>query len=454
VSITPLRQYIYRPPDIPGMAATKRDSAVEEMRRNKLVNDWFHKRALKSRLTAGHNVRTLARMCRELGTDPERLVRQARTDGGLVKLERAFVEYAERAKQSGVADGHIRRSLLVVNLWLKHRKVRTLPEIPVKPEVEVHKDIIPTPEQLESLLFNETPRGRVCVLLMAHSGVRPGVIGTYNADTPGLDPVAARDHGLILSDLPELDAETLEFKRVPFLIHVRKSLSKSGEEYDTFGSHQLAKHITAYLRERRGKYGETLTGDSPLVSVGRMTNKPYAPKHMSEIHVAADIRRGLAKVFPGEVPRPYSLRKYFSTRLHDAAAEHKILPENVEYLMGHGLKSIKATYDQKRQERLRKEYTNAETFLSSEPLTPKEVTAENILAVLASMSQSERDRLTTMVKPTGERAARPEESQAPRRVVTDSARGRQLVNEGWDFKSALPTGEWVLDPPAPAKAGQ
>ena len=55
------------------------------------------------------------------------------------------------------------------------------------------RERVPTPEQLRLILGALPPRGRVCALLMAHTGLRPGILG----NDQGTD-------GLTLEELPEL----------------------------------------------------------------------------------------------------------------------------------------------------------------------------------------------------------------------------------------------------------
>src|SRR5208337_3179854 len=109
---------------------------------------------------------------------------------------------------------------------------------------------------LRRVLDRLSPRGRVMALLMAHSGLRPGVMGGYG----GSD-------GLSLGDLPELKlGRRPSFGTVPFVIRVPARLSKTRKMYTTFGSQELASALLGYLDERHSQ-GEPLGPDSPVVTV-------------------------------------------------------------------------------------------------------------------------------------------------------------------------------------------
>jgi len=97
--------------------------------------------------------------------------------------------------------------------------------------------------------------------LVAHSGLRLGVIGDYQGKNE-----------LLLRDFPELkiyDGKTW-FEKIPTLIIIRKDLSKAGYQYFTFLSQEGCEYLRDYLESRMRK-GETLNGDSPLINpkVGR-----------------------------------------------------------------------------------------------------------------------------------------------------------------------------------------
>lgn len=99
-------------------------------------------------------------------------------------------------------------------------------------------------------------RGRVITPFMAHSGIRPQVLGSYQGES-----------GLRLKDLTDLQLEgkAVAFTETPFVVRVPASLSKTRIAYTTFGTSQQASALLAYLSERRDS-GEKLGPDSPVVA--------------------------------------------------------------------------------------------------------------------------------------------------------------------------------------------
>lgn len=154
------------------------------------------------------------------------------------------------------SPAHIRKVLFVLRSWLDHNGVEftRLPKVDGRDGVTIENERVPSAEDLRRLLGILSDRGRICVLLMAQSGVRPGVLGSIDASD-----------GLTLGDLPELDLARLAFALVPFMIRVRSTRDKFGKGYVTPGGPELAEAIMTYLRERIVR-GETLTPESPVVA--------------------------------------------------------------------------------------------------------------------------------------------------------------------------------------------
>jgi hypothetical protein len=107
------------------------------------------------------------------------------------------------------------------------------------------------------------------ILLMAHSGLRPCVIGR-DRGREGLRLKAIQD--LVIED------DKVEFTRVPARVVVWEELSKNYRSHSTFLSSESVEYIEAYLNERMNN-GERLTGDSPLILSNGPKNKfLYATK--------------------------------------------------------------------------------------------------------------------------------------------------------------------------------
>ena len=375
------------------------------------------------------------------------------------EFKERMVGYATELKQRGVQDAYTARVFGVIKSWLKHNQVRFADDelFPVlaasRPVREEH---VPTQEELRKVLAHLSSRGRVAALLMAHSGVRPGVIGHYD----GTD-------GLRLRDLPELDTDTLEFVRHPFLIVVPEHLSKNHAGYRTFGGVELATAISTYLAERRDKFGERLNPDSPLVSVARQVRFTggggveqlrYEPKFITELNLAAEIRTALKRVFPHDTPRPYCLRSYFSSQLFVAEGNHRVTATYREAWMGH-TSSIDSVYNVRKGdhlvEQMRRAYAASEEFLSTQQKTAREVEARRVLDRVAAALGLSPDSLVERLG--GNDATEPESQgdtpeEAPRPAKDSQAQGggrhglqvvrplaelRVLIEQGYRFVQAI-----------------
>src|SRR5208282_5368562 len=183
------------------------------------------------RLSADTNVRKLGFLLERLGVDAESVVRIAREDPD--KLRDRLVRYAGEQKRAGRLDTYALKSFDGLRSYLEHRHVRFdgYPKLaPVKGQ-SLANERVPTPEELGRVLEHLSLRGRVIALLMAHSGLRPGVVGSYGGED-----------GLRLEDLPELKLGRKKptFEETPFVLRVPARLSKTRTAYTTFGSIQLA----------------------------------------------------------------------------------------------------------------------------------------------------------------------------------------------------------------------
>lgn len=121
----------------------------------------------------------------------------------------------------------------------------------------LEKEKIPEQEQLRKILQNSNVRQRVIISLMAFSGIRPQVLG-----------LADRSDGLCLKDLPELviedNGKKVRFAKMPAMVIVRQTLSKTRNKYVTFLIEEGCQHLLRYF-EQRISTGERLGPDSPVI---------------------------------------------------------------------------------------------------------------------------------------------------------------------------------------------
>ena len=99
-------------------------------------------------------------------------------------------------------------------------------------------------------------RASAVMCLVAQSGVRLEVLGN-----------AQGNDGLRVGDLPELKIhlDHVEFTKIPALVSVRPSLSKTNHRYLTFLPKEACDHLMAYLNNRLSE-GEKLNPDAPMIA--------------------------------------------------------------------------------------------------------------------------------------------------------------------------------------------
>lgn len=298
------------------------------------VHSWWMERSLRSRLSADTYLRHIGLFCERLELRPTGLVELARDRPEL--LRRRLVEYALAQQRAGRLDSYIAKSFEGLRSFLRHQEVAfaRFPALAPIRGASLARERVPTPEELLCVLRNLSTRGRVIGLFLADSGVRPGVLGSYGGED-----------GLTLADLPELELgpASVSFASIPFPIRVPARLSKTRQEYVTFGTDRLARALGRYLGERR-RGGESLDGRSPVVAPGLL--RGYAARSrraaafgrgfLTTKAVTREIHLALTAVCPEGVSwRPYVLRAYCSTRLLLAEGRGWISRDLREAILGH-----------------------------------------------------------------------------------------------------------------------
>ncbi len=317
-----------------------------------------------SKYTAEIYLRRLSRFCEFVRISPEALVELKQEE--LDALAQDAVTELEKQKYLPSYIGGLSTSTAS---WLdqNHRHI----EVDVKitdagVAVNAEEEEVPEPAQIEESIAASTLRGKASASLICYTGVRPGVLG--NVD--GTD-------GLVLGDLPDLDIESLKFKQIPFVVQVRRKLSKKRHNYFTMGNEIPANHIIAYLSERRGQH-EQLSAQSPVIRANllhkeralKSLNRGPCPAFVCAANVEEEIRRGIRRA--GYSWRPYILRSYFDTKMLEAEMANEIAHPVVIFFMGHK-GDIERTYTLNKgklpdtlMRQIRIRYSVASTFLTGE----------------------------------------------------------------------------------------
>jgi hypothetical protein len=412
------------------------------------VRTWYDERSLRSVLSADVDARKLALLLERLKLDPAGIVREARDDPD--RLRTRLVRYASEMKKDGKLDTYIEKTFSGLRSYLTFRRVSFdgFPRLGLAIGTSIANERPPTPEELGRVLQRLSLRGRTVALLMAHSGVRPQVLGSYRGE-----------RGLVLGDLPDLDLKTLSFREQPFIVRVRAELSKTGVAYLTMGSHESAETISTYLADRR-RAGEDLGADSPLVAGAtegelrgaarrRVKQARFRRGFLATGNVTIELARVLhASAGKGERLRPYSLRGFFSTRLMLAEGAGKITRDLREAFLGHDLKSVNRRYNLGKKwgedvlREARAAYKRAEPYLSTggAPVsTAEEIQREAAVLLLTGFKgKSEADARKMVEGKSGPELADLLKSGAkPREQAVPVEDVQRLLGAGWEFVSAL-----------------
>ncbi len=230
-----------------------------------------------------------------------------------------MVTELEKQNRSG---SYISNCVKPVKSWLEFNGIQVQQRIKIARRDELVRtadERPPTPEELKRIFDMADFRTRVACALVAFSGVRIEVIGNY----------LGKD-GLQLRDFPELSIKdrNVEFSKIPTLILVRKSLSKTRNQFFTFLSEEGCEYLKEYLEFRL--MTETLTPNSPVITPSKHA---LSGKHIRTVNVSDLIRKPIrAAAFKW---RPYVLRRYFDTRLMMAESDALLIRDYRIFWMGH-----------------------------------------------------------------------------------------------------------------------
>ena len=183
---------------------------------------WYDNTARGSHVTADVYLRRLGGFCQNRDTTPQELAGMSDED-----LHNTLLDYVTWAEDEGHAGSYIHSTIKAARSWLahNHREIRARIKIRGASDTPSLRDErVPTPHELRKILLSGDKKARTACVLIAHSGLRPEVLGNYR----GTD-------GLRLADLPEarVGQGTIQFEAIPTMIVVRRELSKAGHQYLT-----------------------------------------------------------------------------------------------------------------------------------------------------------------------------------------------------------------------------
>lgn len=185
----------------------------------------------------------------------------------------------------------------------------------------LHEDVLPTKEELRTVLANSTLKARTCILILLSSGLRVGEL-----------------HQLKLADI--------DLEENPPKIRVKAISAKERKGRITFISFQARDVLKEYLERRKLK--EKLTPDSPLIATD--DGRPMSYQNLQYILNNA-LKRVGKKMGKRYTLHPHILRKWFKTQMISAG----LPPPIVDKLMGHA-RYLAKEYELYTEDQLREWY--------------------------------------------------------------------------------------------------
>ena len=423
------------------------------------VRSWWEARSLRSRMSADQYLRQFGMLLERLNLDPAGVVALAKRNPD--RLRTLLVRDAASLKEAGRLDSYVSKYFEGLKAYFRFHHVLFdgYPSLSPIKGASLATERVPTQEELGVVLDKLSLRGRVIALFMAHTGVRPGVLGSYQAEG-----------GLTLGDLPDLKlGPTISFTETPFVVRVPARLSKTRVMYTTFGSSQLGTAFLSYLGERRAS-GEALSQASPVVASNptrgaalRSQEKArFARGFLTTKAVMDEIRSALQSSVPSGVRwRPYVLRAYCSTRLMMAEGAGRITRDLREAILGHdgGIAArynVGKTWGDDLMKEARAAYSRSEPYLVTVQVKDQQnVPLEVAKAMLQLAGYSEEEIAKLDLEDLGkvrdlvrERMAAPE---VPHQEIVPVDEVPQRLAAGWQFVATLGATQVILTSPSSSR---
>lgn len=423
----------------------------------------------RARSTAMVQLAQLELFLRRVGLNAEELIRLAKLQatGGERRFEDIILSWIEAERKAGRPDSYISTNWAAVKSFLKHEEAAPswTPKLRVRGATTIMSEVVPSPEQLREVLDrNPVHRIRALILLLATSGIRPGVLGTR------FDP----PNGLRLRAFPELRLETGKaprFERTPIRIDVPADLSKGGQAYFTFASEEAAQELLAYLGERLAR-GEELRAESatfapePKASHIHLRRAADGIAFLNEKGIADEVRRALRKTQPlGVRWRPYVLRGFASTQMMLGENAQLMSRDSREFVLGH-VANVGRRYNLGKgrirtdiEEAVREQYARvADRYLRILTISQRAVDYRPVLRVLLASSGYSKSEIDAMGELTEESCvaairAKREAIEVPAPRPGDNARTvsvRELdrwLERGWRPIGPAGSERFIVDAP-------
>jgi len=421
---------------------SKKGKKYEYLLEDKDLRRWFEN--IGSDITSDVYLRRLGGYCEKEGLTPKGLLDLEKTE-----IFNKLLDLKSEMERKNHAGSYTKSILKAIKSWLRHNDINITKKINIKnvsKRPTLTEERVPTQEELRKIFISGDLRGKLTCSLIAHSGLRMGVLGNYTGDD-----------GLVLGDLLDVKVEDdkIEFKKIPLRIGVRSELSKNKNSYFTFLSSEGCEYLKGYL-EMRLRKGEDLNKNSPVI-----TPKHAKKKFIRSTNISDIIRNCIRKA--GFAWRPYVLRSYFDTQLMLAESKGKVLRDYRQFFMGHS-GDIEHTYTLNKKrlplhilKDLRESYKRSQKFLQTIEIKGEEDTKalfkKEILKAVAGFK--EEDITEEILEMEPEEFQKLVREKLVKEVINNGVKQKVVgvdnienhLSHGWEFVSVLPNNKAVLKLP-------
>ncbi len=428
------------------MAGPKRK--YEKLMENRDLERWYNETSRSSRITADTYLRRLGSFSETAKVEPSALLELKE-----IAITDLISDYITMSEKKGLSGAYIQSTVKAVKSWLTYNNLKFTRKIRianVNETVTLKDERVPTQDELKRILAAGDPRSRVAAILMAHSGVRPEVLGNYMGD-----------NGLTVGDVDGLNVEggIVSFEKIPAMITVRPELSKARRQYMTFLGGEGCFYLKSYLEERISE-GEKLDTKSPLITPSKLALRSDT-SFIRTINIGDIVRQSLRKAgFPW---RPYVLRSYFDTQLMLAESKGFILRDYRQFFMGHvGDMEHRYTINKHRLpedviENMRESYEKALKFLETEEkgISEKQHNEEinGVKAMMLKLAGYTEDEINNqnmldmdisdLVKKFDEKRTKSMNNGNSQKVI-NVREVKDYISQGWEYVNTLPGNKEVI----------
>lgn len=303
------------------------------------------------------------------------------------KIKQRLMNYILHEKENNTRTSSIKQEVSQIKKFYKHYDI-DLPTLPVLTSKQEHETFeeIPTKKQISDILLHASLKQKVVISFLASEGMRRSDACNLTINdfiTAVKDYVTSRDLINVIYELEHRD---------DLIIPVWKIVSqKTKVKYITYTSDESTRLLLKFLKQRLLK--EQLNGDSSLLS--------YTPESMGIMFIRLNDKLQLGFVGSSRFFHAHVLRKYFTTSLYNSGVDFLF----VDFLAGHTLPPIRASYYKANPEQLRKiylEHLDLFTFMSEAPrvngLTGDELNELEMLREYKKNTDKRLDELESLVR--------------------------------------------------------